>query len=348
MVEMTLKNRPCAVLAEDEPAILMALDEVLTDRGFTTIPCTDGLSALEAIRAKRPVLAVFDVNMPGLTGTDVALRLRMVDVMDELRILMITGRDDLRTRRMILSSGADAFVIKPFSLKSFLEAVDRLVEGPSRSWLNRGDWYRIVPEGGLNPGASPPVSEDTDLGSVHGWLVSELARSLDERSLHQPYHTIQVAHLAQMIARSLGLDAMCSSVVRTAGVAHDAGMILIPDVILNRRGPLDEAEMARVRRHPATGAKMLAGFPELGSAAQAVLHHHERWDGGGYPEGLSGEGIPIEARILTVADAFSAMTTRRGYAEPLSLEEASRELDAEAGTQFDPVCVEAFHSAAGV
>jgi len=175
-----------------------------------------------------------------------------------------------------------------------------------------------------------------------------LARSLDERSLHQPYHTVQVAHLAQLVAQSLGLDAVACSNVRAAGLAHDLGLIFIPDAIVNKPGPLDEGELARVRQHPAIGAEILAGFPGLETAVPAVLHHHERWDGTGYPDGLAAEAIPIEARILAVADAFSAMTTRRLYADPLTLEEASRELDLNAGTQFDPACVEAFHTATGI
>jgi len=344
---VNLKNRRCAVLAEDEPAILMALDEVLTSKGFTTVPCTDGFSALEAIRSKRPSLAVFDVNMPRLTGTDVALRLRMVDVMDELRILVITGRDDLRTRRKILSSGADDFIIKPFDLKTFLGAVDRLMEGPAGGWRHRDYWYQVLPEAAANlPASAPPLEGGVD--EVCGELASMLARSLDERSLHQPYHIVQVAHLSQLMARARGLDDTACSRVRAAGLTHDLGLIFIPDAIVNKPGSLDGEELARVRKHPEAGAKILAGIPGLVAAAPAVLHHHERWDGGGYPQGLAGEAIPIEARILTVADAFSAMTTRRLYAEPLTMEEASRELDRHTGTQFDPACVEAFHAVAGL
>jgi len=342
---MTLKNRRSAVLAEDEPAILMALDEVLTSRGFTTIPCTDGASALKAIRSKQPSLAVFDVNMPRLSGTDVALRLRMVDMMNDLRILMITGRDDLRTRRMILSSGADDFIIKPFDLKSFLESVDFLMDGPSGRWLEREAWYSPLPETG--PGQESSHLPPRESGPVQAYsnLVSMLIRSLDERSLHQPYHSVQVAHLGQLLAQGLGLDSNACSRVRAAGLVHDLGLLFLPDAIVNKPGPLDEGELERIRQHPFTGARILEGLPLLAGAAPNVLYHHERWDGTGYPDGLAAEAIPLEARILAVADAFAAMTTRSAYAEPLPLEEATAELDLNAGTQFDPAVVEAFHKA---
>jgi len=345
---VTLKNRPCAVLAEDEPAILMALDEVLSSEGFTTVPCTDGLSALEAIRSKQPTLAVFDVNMPRLSGTELTLRLRMVDVMNELRILMITGRDDLRTRRAILSSGADDFIIKPFDLKSFLEAIHRLLEEPPMGWLWRDSWYALTSDSELGLQAFPPPSSPGDTDQAFASLLSRLARSFDERSLHQPYHLIQVAHLSQMMARAMGFGATEAARVRTAGLVHDLGLLLIPDAVVNMPGPLDKEARTRLRQHPAAGAEILAASPELEPIVPAVLHHHERWDGTGYPDGLAAEAIPIEARILTVADAFSAMTTRRSYADSLTMEEASRELDTHAGTQFDPACVKAFHTVAGI
>jgi len=347
-LHVTLKERRCAVLAEDEPAILMALDEVLSSQGFTTVPCTDGISALEAIRRKRPALAIFDVNMPRLTGTDVALRLRMVDGMDELRILMITGRDDLRTRRMILSSGSDAFIIKPFDLRNFLKAVNGLLDAEPRQWLQRSSWYELIPEMAPNLEERLPALPPENVARGHADLVASLARSLDERSLHQPYHSVQVAHLAQLVARSLGLDTIASSRIRVAGLVHDLGLLFIPDAIVNIPGKLDEESMARVRQHPIVSAGILAGLPGMEGAVPAVRHHHERWDGSGYPDGLRAEAIPIEARILAVADAFSAMTTRRVYAKPMSLEEASAELDRNAGTQFDPSCVEAFHTASGL
>ncbi len=343
---MTLKNRRFAVLAEDEPAILMALDEVLTSRGFATIPCTDGASALETIRSKQPSLAVFDVNMPRLSGTDVALRLRMVDVMNDLRILLITGRDDLRTRRMILASGADDFIIKPFDLKSFLGSVDSLMEGPSGRWLEHEAWYSPLPAAGPGHDSNQLPPQESRPVQAYSKLISMLVRSLDERSLHQPYHSVQVAHLAQLVAHRLGLDAGVCSRVRAAGLVHDLGLLFLPDAIVNKPGPLDEDELARIRQHSFTGANILEGLPPLAGAAPAVLHHHERWDGVGYPDGLAAEAIPLEARILAVADAFAAMTTRRLYAPPLPLDEAIAELDLNAGRQFDPAVVEAFHAAA--
>ncbi|HHQ49210.1 MAG TPA: response regulator, partial [Acidobacteria bacterium] len=342
-----LKKGLCAVLAEDEPAILMALDEVLSSRGFTTVPCTDGLSALEAVRSKRPALAVFDVNMPGLTGTDLALRLRMVDVMDELRILVVTGRDDLRTRGKILASGVDDFIIKPFDLRTFLDAVDRLMEVPGGGWLQRDAWYRVLPhDDGVGYASFVSGSGDRECGC--GRLLSRLARSFDERSLHQPYHMVQVAHLALLVARTMGLDETAQTRVRNAGLVHDLGLMFVPDAVVTKPGPLSDEEWTRIRQHPEAAEDVLAGIPELAAAAPAVLHHHERWDGSGYPEGLAGDSIPVEARILAVADAFSAMTTRRAYADPLTVEDAAAELEAKAGSQFDPSCVAAFHTAAGI
>jgi HD-GYP domain-containing protein (c-di-GMP phosphodiesterase class II) len=132
--------------------------------------------------------------------------------------------------------------------------------------------------------------------------------------------------------------------VRHAGELHDAGKVAIPDAILSKPGPLDDEEWAFIRRHPLIGERIVASAPSLVEVAHLVRSTHERWDGGGYPDGLAGDGIPLGSRIVAVADAFDAMVSERPYSTALTREEAVAELRRNAGTQFDPAVVEAFRA----
>lgn len=125
-------------------------------------------------------------------------------------------------------------------------------------------------------------------------------------------------------------------VLRLGGSLHDVGKIAVKTSVLRKRGPLTEAELGQIRRHPVTGARLVECFDDFQPALPYVLHHHERWDGSGYPHGLDGRAIPVEARVLGLADAFDAMTSRRAYRPPLSVEQALAEVRRCAGTQFDP------------
>ena len=346
---MESRHHGRVVLAEDEPAILDALEEVLRADGFETVGCPDGLAALQEARTRPPDLLVLDINMPRMSGTDVALNLRMVSAMADPRIMIISGREDFRTRRLIRDSGADAFVLKPFDVTTFRKAVTHLMSLPGRPWLDTRNWYALedlVPESSFttSTGSLPP-QPCADAEKALGRTISLLARSLDERGLHRPYHTIQVSGLALILGAALHMGPGELRSLRLASLAHDAALAFLPDSIVAREGPLEADQVRRIREHPVIVAELFNEIEGTDDVASWVRHHHERWDGTGYPGGLAGESIPLGARILALVDAFSAMTTRH-YRPPLSLEEAAAELLRCAGSQFDPRLVETFLEAA--
>lgn len=149
-------------------------------------------------------------------------------------------------------------------------------------------------------------------------------------------HSTRVTELALSLVRALDAGEEVEQAIRVGGPLHDVGKLAVSEEILRKRGPLDPDEVIEIRKHPVTGAKMLGGIRSLRVGMDCVLHHHERWDGDGYPYGLAGAAIPIEARIVSVADAFDAMISDRPYRSAMPREAALAEVDRCAGSQFDP------------
>ncbi len=177
--------------------------------------------------------------------------------------------------------------------------------------------------------------------------AAALARAVDERDAYTGVHSSEVGELAARIATRLGLESEDIELIRLAGSLHDLGKLAIPEEILRKPGPLNEAERAVIERHPQIGFRMLESLG-VDPVADWVLHHHERWDGAGYPHAVAGETIPLGARIIFVADAYDAMTSDRVYRERLSDDEALEELERCAGTQFDPEIVAALAEELGI
>ncbi len=171
--------------------------------------------------------------------------------------------------------------------------------------------------------------------------AASLAKAVDARDAYTGSHSERVSELAARIASRLGLDEEQTELTRLATSLHDLGKLAIPEEILRKPGKLTQAERLVLERHPRIGFQMLEGL-DVDPVAEWVLHHHERWDGTGYPDGLRGEEIPIGARIIFVADAYDAMTSDRVYRRRMTDGEAMEELISCAGTQFDPAIVAAF------
>jgi HD-GYP domain-containing protein (c-di-GMP phosphodiesterase class II) len=186
---------------------------------------------------------------------------------------------------------------------------------------------------------APPASD------VYLAMLAVLANAVEARNAYSSGHTGRVTRLAQAAARYLGFDERELATIELAGILHDIGEIGVPDRILTKPGPLTPEEEDHMMRHPEIGARLLRSVPDLEHLVPAVLHHHERFDGSGYPNGLVEHAIPIEARLLAAADALDAMTTDRPYRARLAPPTAMAELVDRAGSQFDPEVVEAFELA---
>lgn len=184
-------------------------------------------------------------------------------------------------------------------------------------------------------------------GSLEVTLDS-LLEAVDGHDTYTHGHSLRVSRSSAVIAGALGLDSDGVSLVRDVGLVHDIGKIAIPDALLRKTGMLTQQEFELLSLHPVLGASILARTPTLKHLVPGVLHHHERWDGRGYPAKLAGTEIPVESRIVFAADALDAMTTDRPYGTVFSFEDALAELDRYSGRQFDPGVVEALHDSIGV
>jgi putative nucleotidyltransferase with HDIG domain len=175
--------------------------------------------------------------------------------------------------------------------------------------------------------------------------LAQLSAAIEARDPYARGHASRVTVFAQAMARRIGLDKERLSVLRLGALLHDVGKLTVPPAVLLKSGPLTDVEFVQVQRHPAAGVRMLRSLGAPREILPSVLHHHERWDGTGYPRGRAGERIPLEARILAVADSFDAMTSTRPYRAPRDASDALDELHRCAGTQFDPDLVVVFAEA---
>ena len=278
------------------------------------IEAHDGPGALEQVRQHDPDLLLLDVNMPGLSGIEVTRRVRESRSHALLPIILVTALTAVDDKVKGLDAGATDFVTKPFDPAELQARVRASLR--TQAALSR-------------------------LENVQDVLVS-LASAVEAKDPRTEHHCSRLAHAAVAVARSLDLSEDLVEAIGYGAVLHDIGKIGVAEKILQKAEGLTEEEWVEMRRHPVIGATIIEPLQIGRLAAPIVRHHHERWDGRGYPDGLRGEAIPVGARIVAVADAFDAMTHDRPYRSALSVEEAVEQLVAGRGHQFDGEAVAPF------
>jgi putative two-component system response regulator len=324
------------LVVDDEEPNLEALQRILEIGGYTTLRMTSDPYSVPALIAERtPDLLLLDLHMPGRDGFDLLEDLQS-EIMDTsgFPVLVLTGDPTPATTRRALELGARDFLVKPFDRGELLLRMRNVVET---------HFLRKALETQNSVLESMVASRTRELERSRTEILGRLADVGEFRDGDTGRHTQRVGTLAARLAAVLGMDDAYSKIVRQTAPLHDIGKIGVPDRVLHKPGPLTPEEFEIMKSHTIVGARMLSrGDSELLQFAERIaLSHHERWDGGGYPQGLSGASIPLEARLVAVADVFDALTHERPYRSAFPTSDAINYMREQSGAHFDPDVVAA-------
>ncbi len=325
------------LLIDDDIENLRLLERMLEWAGYANVrSCTSAKQGFDALASFKPALIVLDLIMPGWDGYEFLKRLREEALPGSYTpILVFTADMSTDAKIRALELGASDFLTKPGdAIEIQLKVRNFLWTGRMHSDLAN---QNIILEAKVRQ-----RTEHLTIARVEA--IEVLANACEYRDDETGQHARRVGEMCAGIAHNLGLEDDFVESIRLAAPLHDLGKIAIPDTILFKPEQLSDEEFALMKRHPGIGANLLGEkvSPLLQLAKEIALYHHERWDGNGYEAGLAGEAIPLSARIVTVADAFDAMTHDRPYRQGRSQFEALEELSAMSGVQFDPAVIRAF------
>lgn len=313
---------------DDEEGILDSLRVLLEDTSYEFVGITNPVEAIERVRQEHFDLMLLDFMMTPLHGDEVVEEIRKFN--KELYILLITGHKDL---------APPLETIKRLDIQGYCEKSDKfdqlllLIESAIKSVKQMDEIKRINEK-----------LEDSkeQLEQAYLDMVQTLRYTVEAKDSYTRGHSDRVSEYSVLIGEKLGLPAEQIKTLRIGGLFHDIGKIGIPDSILLKPAKLTDEEYSQIKNHPSIGAHILGSAAIFQDIIPIVKHHHERYDGNGYPSKLKGEEIPYLARIAAVADTFDAMTSRRSYRGPIDVEHVKEEIKRCEGTQFDPQIAEVF------
>lgn len=310
------------VVVDDDAIILKQANLILTEAGFKVTCLKSGKLLLDYIAKNQVDILLLDIRMPDMDGFETIRALReweKENSHETVPVIYLTANDDLDSEAKGLSLGAMDFIRKPFSSEALKIRVRNLVDLISL----QKDLHKEV------------AKKTAQLESLSLHVVHTLAKTIDAKDAYTNGHSERVASYSREIARRYGYDEDMQEEVYVMGLLHDVGKIGVPDTVINKPGRLTDEEYDMIKTHPAVGADILATVSEMPALVTGARWHHERYDGKGYPDGLKGEEIPEEARIIAVADAYDAMTSHRSYRDIIPQDHVKSEIEKGMGTQFD-------------
>ncbi len=289
-----IKDTPIILIVDDQSENRETIKDILADKSFELREAENGKKALEAIEREIPDLILLDAMMPVMDGFEFAKIVRKDPRTKLIPIIMITALGSLQDRVKGLEAGVDDFISRPFNIFEFMARVHNLLR--LRESLNELENAEQV--------------------------IFSLAKAVEAKDRYTENHCNRLASLAEALGDFLGLDENEKLILRRGGILHDIGKIAITDQILLKPGPLSAHEFEVIKRHPIIGVEICAPLKTLQPVLPVIKHHHERFNGSGYPDGLSAQDIPLHARIVGLVDCYDSLTTRRPYRPALSPEKA--------------------------
>ncbi|MCR5753578.1 MAG: response regulator [Acetatifactor sp.] len=326
------------IVVDDDKANLQLAGTILSRNNIRVTALQSGQALLDYVREKgEPDLILLDINMPGMDGFETLVKYRAQEkehllknsvtrdlTKEEVPVIFLTAAEDEHAETKGLSLGAVDFIKKPFVPEVLLIRVRHMID------LMR-----------LQRDLAKEVAKKTDeIEKLYIHLIQSLADAIDAKDTYTNGHSRRVAEYAREISGRHGYNELQQNEIYIIGLLHDIGKIGVPDAVINNPEKLTEDEFEMIKNHPVLGARILQNIRENPRLMIGAKYHHEKYGGGGYPEGLRGEEIPEEARIIAVADAYDAMTSRRSYRDSLPQETVRSEIEKGKGNQFDPVFAE--------
>ena len=312
-------------LVDDDMMNLKVAKRILNNSDIDVTTFSSGEELMAFVRYSRPDLILLDLNMPGMDGFDTlkALQRQSAEVA-EIPVVFLTSEDDTDTEKKALGLGALDFIRKPFIPEILTIRVKLTAE-------------QLKLQKRISDEVDKKTKENEQLFLN---VVSSLAGAIDAKDVYTNGHSSRVAEYSREIARRYGYSPKEQSDIYIMGLLHDVGKIGVPDSVINKPGRLTDEEFEQIKRHPVIGSQILNNIKEMPKLSVGARWHHERYGGGGYPDGLIGEEIPEEARIIAVADAYDAMSSQRSYRSIMPQDKVRSEIANGSGTQFDPRFVE--------
>jgi response regulator RpfG family c-di-GMP phosphodiesterase len=335
-------RRTRRVLVIDDDRLLCELVRTTFElEGFAVDCAHDVIDAEKVLAGSRPDAILLDIGLPGVDGVFYLERLRETPQTRKIPIVAISGSEE--AGRAARAAGAAAFVRKPFSPLELLALVARLIRRLGFGLTDIGSG--VVDAADLNRLIEIGRRQHELLNEAYAQTVAVLASALESRDFGTSQHSRRVTAYAARLTLEVTPCLLDDPSLEWGFLLHDVGKIGIPDGILLKPGSLTESERRRMQEHAELGEQLLSGVPLLNQeGARVIRSHHERWDGTGYPDGLSGEDIPLGARIFAVVDALDAMTDERPYRTPVGWDAAVEEIRSCRGSQFDPDVVDGFEA----
>ena len=317
------------LVIDDDPNNLKAASHILLKSGMRASCVRSGEDALRFLQKsgeRQPDLILLDIHMPGMDGFETLKHLRERN--QSIPVVFLTADEDSGSETRGLNAGAMDFIKKPFVPEVLLTRVRHIIA------LIR---LQNDLESQVQEKTAAVIAQQEKLNRLSIQIVMTLSGAVDAKDPYTNGHSRRVAEYAREIALRYGYSPERAQNIYLIGLLHDIGKIGIPDTIINKPDRLSDEEYELTRRHPEMGCRILENIPDFPELAIGAHWHHERFDGKGYPDGLSGTDIPEEARIIAVADTYDAMTSRRSYRDVMPQPEVRAEIAKGVGTQFDPV-----------
>lgn len=319
------------LVVDDDTSNLKVASRILCEEKMRVSCLKSGEDALKFLQENRPDIILLDIHMPGMDGFQTISAIREKKEIADIPVIFLTADDDSNTEKKGLEAGAMDFIKKPFVPEVLLLRVRHTI-----------DLIRLQTDLAceVHKKTQEVIAQNEKLERISMQIVKTLSGTIDAKDTYTNGHSTRVAEYSKEIARRAGFSEKMQNDIYMMGLLHDVGKIGIPDAIINKPAKLTDEEYATIQNHPVMGAKILKNITEFPKLSTGARWHHERYDGKGYPDGISGEDIPREARIIAIADAYDAMSSRRSYRDVLSQEKIRSEVQKGKGTQFDPAFAE--------